>query len=213
MRHPGGAPARLATTSHACTPGRPLRTAPRRTDPERAPAATSAPPSHAGNLERWRPEVARSALQVFRFPDFQFAARCGRLDGGLRPDRMTLAAVCSLVQQCRHPPHRYCQPIGPDRPDLLRDRRRQFAGGRRETSQTLVARLQHRLGIAVVADGPQGQAVRVAQPVDRAVDARRERRLLCRAACFCSSHSRTLRLARCGYPLDVSYSIGHSTTL
>jgi hypothetical protein len=29
---------------------------------------------HAGNLESWRPEVARSVLQIFSFPDFQFAA-------------------------------------------------------------------------------------------------------------------------------------------
>jgi len=34
--------------------------------------------------------------------------------------------------------------------------------------------MQHRLGIAVVADGPEGESIRVAQPVDRTIDARRE---------------------------------------
>jgi hypothetical protein len=123
------------------------------------------------------------------------------------------AAACSPVQQRRHPPQRFVESIGSDGPDLLGDGRRQFAGGRREGPQPLVARVQHRLGVAVVADGPQWQAVRVAQPVDRAVDSRRDCRLVCSATCSCSSHSRTLRHARCGNPLDISYSIAHSTTL
>jgi outer membrane protein assembly factor BamB len=41
----------------------------------------------------------------------------------------------------------------------------------------------------------------------------RQRWLVRRPACSRASHSRTLRHARCGYPLDISYSIGHSTTL
>src|SRR6185436_14911465 len=41
----------------------------------------------------------------------------------------------------------------------------------------------------VVPYGPQGQAVGVAQSVDSAVDARCERRLVCRALCFCSGIS------------------------
>jgi hypothetical protein len=168
---------------------------------------------HARNLESWRPEVARSVLQAFSFPDSQVAARCGRPDSGLRPDRMTLTAERSLLQQCGHPPQRLGQSIGPDRSDLLRDRRCQFASSRREISHPLGARVQYRLRIAIVADGPEGQAIRVAQSVDRAVDARRERQLVCRATCSCSYHSCTLRHAGGGYPLDISYSIGHSTTL
>ena len=71
-----------------------------------APAGTSAPPSHAGNLESWRPKVTRSVLQIPRFP--------------VRRPQQTIpvlaSPVCSLVQQRRHPPQRLGQSVGLGRP-------------------------------------------------------------------------------------------------
>ena len=72
---------------------------------------------------------------------------------------------------------------------------------------------QHGLRVAPVTQWLQWQPVRVLEPVDRSIDASKQRRLIRDCLCLRASslpvHRATLRHPACGHPVDIPYSIRH----
>jgi len=76
---------------------------------------------------------------------------------------------------------------------------------------------QHDLRVAPVAQWLQRQPMCVLEAIDRSLDPSKQGRLVrdcpCPRASSLHVHRATLRHSACGHPLDISYSIRHSTPL
>ena len=101
------------------------------------------------------------------------------------------------------------QPIGLICADLLQDRLAELTEHAVHLNVIIGAIAQHSLRVAPVAQCLQRQAVSVVEPVDRAVDTSKQRRLVrdCSPlrASWLLAHRATLRHSACGHPLDISY--------
>jgi len=130
-------------------------------------APRPARPPRRRTLETWKAGDLKSPGQSFRFPDFQLAARSKSFRVLASPrvhscsSADTLPSASANRSVCTAPTRSVTAAASSPAADA-------------RSLNCSWARAQHRLGIAVVADGPQGQAVRVAQSVDRAIDARPE---------------------------------------
>ena len=102
------------------------------------------------------------------------------------------------------------QPISLVPPDLFQDRLAKLTEHAAHVDMIIGAIAQHGVRVAPVAQWLQGQAVRALEPIDRALDASEQRRLVRDCPCPRASpraHCATLRHLGCGHPWDNSYSI------